>query len=209
MSAQLADIDNTRSYDSIADLWDANRRSRGTDPCVKEFCAMLPQGAHVLDVGCGTGYPIASYLASQGCRVTGIDKSPRMIARANAMGLQRADFSCADFLDYAPGCQFDAIIAFDSLWHIPLAAQRGIYPKAASLLKPRGLFLFTHGRTTGSVQGEMFGAQFCYSALDGVLLRDILRQCGLKTLWFFEDYAAPVTGTRDLLALAEKASDAP
>jgi SAM-dependent methyltransferase len=39
----------------------------------------------VLDIGCGSGQPIAAYLAGRGHRVAGIDGSPEMIAlfRAN------------------------------------------------------------------------------------------------------------------------------
>lgn len=45
--------------------------------------AVVPAGARILDVGCGTGTD-AAHLARRGCQVVGIDPSPGMIARARA-----------------------------------------------------------------------------------------------------------------------------
>ena len=44
------------------------------------FLALLPDGASVLDLGCGMGEPIARYLIARGCRVTGVDTSQPMLA---------------------------------------------------------------------------------------------------------------------------------
>src|SRR3954451_21215758 len=46
---------------------------------INRFANMLPAGGHVLDIGCGSGEPIARYLAKHGHRITGIDSSPEMI----------------------------------------------------------------------------------------------------------------------------------
>lgn len=57
----------------------------GSEPHSMESWAVLrgliPPGASVLDVGCGTGR-FAIPLALQGCRVTGFDQSPAMLAIA-------------------------------------------------------------------------------------------------------------------------------
>ncbi len=47
----------------------------------RDMTARLDPGARVLDVGCGTG-SLALLLAEDGCRVTGIDVSPAMLAQA-------------------------------------------------------------------------------------------------------------------------------
>lgn len=39
----------------------------------------LKPKAHILDVGCGSGYPIASYLIEKGFQVTGIDGSKKLL----------------------------------------------------------------------------------------------------------------------------------
>jgi 2-polyprenyl-3-methyl-5-hydroxy-6-metoxy-1,4-benzoquinol methylase len=55
---------------------------------IERFADMLWQGAAVLDIGCGSGDPIARYLAGRGHPITGVDGSPEMIAlfRANLPG---------------------------------------------------------------------------------------------------------------------------
>jgi ubiquinone/menaquinone biosynthesis C-methylase UbiE len=41
----------------------------------------VPEGARVLEVGCGTG-GVTAHLLARGCRVTGVDRSARMLAVA-------------------------------------------------------------------------------------------------------------------------------
>jgi 2-polyprenyl-3-methyl-5-hydroxy-6-metoxy-1,4-benzoquinol methylase len=43
-----------------------------------------PQGAIVLDLGCGSGVPISQAIADEGLTVYGVDASPSMIAAFRA-----------------------------------------------------------------------------------------------------------------------------
>jgi SAM-dependent methyltransferase len=43
------------------------------------FLALLPSRASGLDLGCGSGRPIARTLIERGCQVTGVDAVPAMI----------------------------------------------------------------------------------------------------------------------------------
>src|SRR5690242_327349 len=65
----------------------------------------LREGAHVLDVCCGTGY-LAALLGGRGFRVTGIDASEAMIgyARENAPG---GTFQVADAAAFRLPAKFD------------------------------------------------------------------------------------------------------
>ena len=51
------------------------------DEIVRRSVAERPQ---ILDLGCGTGVPIARYLIEHGCEVTGVDAAPAMIDLAGA-----------------------------------------------------------------------------------------------------------------------------
>ena len=39
----------------------------------------LQPNAHILDIGCGSGYPIAAYLIEHGFQVTGVDGSKELL----------------------------------------------------------------------------------------------------------------------------------
>ena len=118
-----------RAYDDIADEWHKFRKDCAINKCIKDFEKLLPLHSEILDVGCGTGYPIAAYLVNHGHRVTGIDVSTEMLKKARALKLVNARFINVDFTDYVADTSFDAVIAFDSLWHIARSAQEEIYLK--------------------------------------------------------------------------------
>ena len=193
-----------RAYDAIADEWHKFRKDCAINKCVAEFEQLLPRNSEILDVGCGTGYPIAAYLTEKGHRVTGIDVSTEMLEKARALKLVNARFINVDFTDYVADTSFDAVIAFDSLWHIARSAQEEIYLKLASLIKSGGYLLFTHGSRKGEITGEMYGETFYYSALDAARARELLAENGFEILTFMGNYSEPTTGTRDLLVTARK-----
>jgi trans-aconitate methyltransferase len=47
---------------------------------IDRFGHLLQPVATILDIGCGSGIPIASYIVGRGHAVTGVDGSPEMIA---------------------------------------------------------------------------------------------------------------------------------
>lgn len=72
------------------------------------FLTLLPKAAHVLDLGCGSGEPIASYLREKGCTVTGVDASPEMIAMCKAR-FPDGDWRVADMRALPFDERFDGI----------------------------------------------------------------------------------------------------
>src|SRR5450755_1112116 len=69
-------------YEGHALAWDADRGADGwvDNPCIERFLSFLPQGATVLDLGCGGGSPVALHMVGQGFRVAGVDSSPTLIS---------------------------------------------------------------------------------------------------------------------------------
>ena len=192
------------SYNRICDLWENFRRHAGMNPCVVRWASGLPRGASVLDVGCGTGYPIDAYLAECGFSLTGIDASEKMIEKAKALKLEGAVFLTVDLLRFLPARTYDAVIAFDSLWHIAYERQAEIYPKISSLLNPKGSFFFTHGKRDGKATGTMLGETFHYASLSSGKVFSLLEQNGFEIVSSEEDFAEPVTGDRELMVTARK-----
>lgn len=197
---------NQESYNKISKQWDAYRKKTPVNPCIEKFVRYLNPASAVLDIGCGTGYPIAAYLTQRGFAVTGIDFCENMIAKAKALQLPDAEFLLQDFLEFESKKKYDGVVAFDSLWHIPKESQAKIYQKISSLMNVGGYLLFTHGKSDGNVRGKMFGETFYYSALDGKEVGRILAENGFETLWWVEDYKEETGGERDLLVLSQKIS---
>jgi ubiquinone/menaquinone biosynthesis C-methylase UbiE len=101
--------------------------------------AVPPGCGPALDVGCGDGM-LACRLTDRCAQVTGIDRDPRMIARARArarVGARaRVHFVDADFLAYDfPAASFDFVCANTSLHHMDFAAA---LTKLARILRPGG-----------------------------------------------------------------------
>jgi ubiquinone/menaquinone biosynthesis C-methylase UbiE len=69
-------------YERHAAAWDADRANSAWNdkPWHDRFVAMLPKGASVLDLGCGSGSPVARHMVAQGLKITGVDSSPTFIS---------------------------------------------------------------------------------------------------------------------------------
>jgi SAM-dependent methyltransferase len=114
-------------YQRHAVTWSRERGDRLQEKAwLDRFLALLPGQRCVLDIGCGSGVPIAGYLIANHCQVTGVDASTVMITmcldRFPEQHWQVADMRTLD-LDRT----FDGILAWDSLFHLPRADQRSMF----------------------------------------------------------------------------------
>lgn len=77
----------------------------------KDLLTFIPKkpGTRVLDVGCGTG-TLAAKLVDEGLRVVGIDESPEMIAKAQAL-YPDIDFRVEDALSMEFSSEFDVVFS--------------------------------------------------------------------------------------------------
>jgi len=163
-------------YDLIADWYATERRGPGGVPELESLITSLPQGASVLDVGCGNGVPLTTKLLAAGFTVIGVDSSPRMLERfrTNCPGTLSI---CAPIQSAeVEGRLFDAAVAWGVLFHLPHDEQRKAIAKIASALKPGGLFLFTSGDEDGDKEGDpMNGVPFHYWSFNVDGYRQILK----------------------------------
>jgi 2-polyprenyl-3-methyl-5-hydroxy-6-metoxy-1,4-benzoquinol methylase len=113
-------------------------------PCVARLLGNLPEGASVLDMGCGNGTFISRF-RDRGWKLYGTDFSPTgiEIARANFPGI---DFFLAD--STAPTGdilgrvgQVDAVISTEVIEH--LYDPRGFLRNAYGLMKPGGVVILS------------------------------------------------------------------
>ena len=106
-----------RSYDACAEEYGESRKVEpGIE--IRGLLDRLENGAAVLDIGCGTGVPIAKSLANR-YQVTGVDVSQEMISWAR-QNVPTGEFVCDDVMsvEFEPA-RFDAVVAFYSIFHIP------------------------------------------------------------------------------------------
>jgi 2-polyprenyl-3-methyl-5-hydroxy-6-metoxy-1,4-benzoquinol methylase len=133
-------------YDAIASTYvERYGRSKVRDSWLTELIALLPRQARVLDLGCGSGLPVARELVARGFDVVGIDGSARQIemARGNVAG---AEFLQADTTEIElDPASFDAVTAFYSITHIPRGEHSLLLRRVAMWLKPGGIFVASMG----------------------------------------------------------------
>ena len=153
----------------------------------------------------GIGKAIAEHFLKEGHQVTGIDISENMIEEAKALHIKNAEFFVNNIMEYVPEKRFDAVIAFDSIWHVEENRQEEMLERITGMLKDGGWLLITHGKKRGTITREMFKRKFVYSALDGEEVRNILTLNQMEIISWLEDYRESSIGTRDLLAVARKA----
>ena len=169
-------------YSRRAGDWDADRgRSLFEKPWLNRFLAHVPVGGRVLDLGCGSGEPIARYLIAQGRAVTGVDGAPGLIGLCRAR-FPGHDWIVADMRGLDLGRRFDGLIAWHSVFHLEPEAQRGMFDVYARHLKPGGVLMFTSGTEEGATVGEWRGEPLYHASLSSADYRAGLDVVGFEVL---------------------------
>ena len=137
-------MDGPAGADAIRDDFDRIARllagrEDALEPRERRLVARVPDGADVLDVGCGTG-AAARALAARAHRVVAIDLSPEMIrvARARSAHVGNLEIHLGDFLAWHRRDRFDAVVSFAALHHMPFELALA---RMADALRPGGRLL--------------------------------------------------------------------
>ncbi|MYL83996.1 methyltransferase domain-containing protein [Desulfovibrio aerotolerans] len=183
MAAQPQD-DVCRRYEGIAD-WFVATRFAGDPPMEQAYLtavrAELPPGAAVLDLGCGTGEPLAGFFIRAGHPVVGIDGSPAMIAKCRER-FPDMTWIVGDMRRLALGRTFGAVLAWDSFFHLTYDDQRAMFAVFAAHTAAGGLLLFTSGPDHGEANGVMDGVPFAHYSLAAAEYRSLLLRHGFAVL---------------------------
>ncbi|WP_420470122.1 class I SAM-dependent DNA methyltransferase [Brevundimonas sp. FT23042] len=180
----------SRAADGIIDLysrhaadWDADR---GRDltverPWLESFLGHVPNGGQVLDLGCGSGEPVARYLIERGRVVTGVDASPGAIALCRER-FPGQDWIVADMRGLDLGRTFDGLIAWHSSFHLTRDDQRALFEVYARHIRPGGVLMFTSGDQDGEAFGEWRGEPLYHASLSSSEYRKRLENGGFQVL---------------------------
>ena len=76
--------DPSRGWDAVADRFIAARSEIGLET-VRRWAAALPPGGTIIDIGAGSGAPLAAGLVADGHRLYAIEPAPRLAAAFRAL----------------------------------------------------------------------------------------------------------------------------
>jgi len=162
------------------------------------FQALLPDNAHILDVGCGAGEPIAGYFIRQGIQLTGVDFAAAMLE------ISRSRFPDnrwvqMDMRKLALDERYDGLIAWHSFFHLTQEDQRLVLKLFADHLKPGGVMLLTVGHEAGEVIGHVGDESVYHASLSPEKYEAILKEKEMKVVEFVPE-DPDVHGSTILLA---------
>ena len=186
-------------YERHADAWVDARLREGSlyeRGWLDRFCALVPPGGSVLDIGCGAGEPIARYINERGSVVTGVASSSAMIAKFRAR-LSGQQALVSDMRTLSLGRAFCGILAWDSFFHLNHEDQRRMFPIFRAHAAPRAALMFTSGPAYGEAIGRLEGEPLYHASFDAAEYRKLLEDggfavvatvaedqtCGGRTIW--------------------------
>lgn len=177
-------------YERIAAEFLARRGKAGTSggvgtSHVRAWAATLTPGADVLDLGCGSGFPITNVLVDANLRVSAVDASPTLVA-AFRQNFPDIPVACetAEASNFF-GRAFDAVLSWGLWFLLPVAAQRDLPARLAAILKPSGRLLITAPARALTWIDAMTGEES--RSLGAVTYRALLREAGFSNLREYED----------------------
>ena len=179
----------TRSiYDANAAEFDKNRARDGRETeWLEKFIETIPAGGHILDLGCGTGEPIAAWMIARGFRVTGVDYSESMleIARERYPG---AAWVLNDMRNLTVSGPFNGIISWHGSFHLTQDEQRTLIPRLAELLEAGGTLMLTTGAASGEATGSVAGNTVYHASLAPEEYRERLQVSGFSNIQQFLEH---------------------
>jgi SAM-dependent methyltransferase len=166
------------------------------EPWIDAFATLMPPHPQVLDLGCGSGVPMASALIERDCHVTGIDTSEPLLAFARTK-MPEQQWILADMRKLDLECRFDGILAWHSFFHLAADDQREMFPVFARHARAGAPLMFTSGPDEGEAIGEWEGEPLYHASLGPEEYRSLLADndfdyvaggapdpaCGNATVW--------------------------
>jgi SAM-dependent methyltransferase len=169
-----------KSYDLIAEHWNSDRFARANGIAQHERALnFLEHKGCALDIGCGCSGRFIDLLLSHSFEVDGVDHSERMIELARRRHPQ-LEFWHADICDWQYPRRYDFITAWDSYWHVPLAAQSAVLTEMLGALTPGGVCIFTTPGVDAPTEktDSAMGPPMYYSGLGVAKVLEVIAESG-------------------------------
>lgn len=185
------------SYDEIVHWFDdARTKTLMESEYLNLIVKSIPGGDSVLDLGCGTGEPIAQFFIDKGFKITGVDGSKKMIELCKKR-FPNEQWIVSDMRNINLKQKFDVVLAWHSFFHLDHDSQRKMFKIFDAHIKPGGILAFTSGEEEGEVWSDNGGQMLYHASLATkeyekllsensfeVLLHKVRdSECGEATVW--------------------------
>ena len=156
--------DTIRYYEEHAEEFTASTIGADMEDIRRRFLARLPEGARILDFGCGTGRDTKAF-REMGYRVSALDGSEALCRIAG--DYTGIPVKCMDFRDYSPeeGEYYEGIWACASLLHLKKKELFPVIQKLGKALNAGGILYVSF--KYGDYEGERNGRYFTDFTLEG------------------------------------------
>ncbi|MBX2847430.1 MAG: class I SAM-dependent methyltransferase [Acidiferrobacterales bacterium] len=154
-----------QKYDRIAQWWQTQHAdsSYGVKQVLRAI-NFVKCTKKALDVGCGAGGRLIAVLENKGFSVTGLDVSEQMIALAEVNHPEQT-FLHQDIAVWESEETFDFILAWDSLFHLPLHMHKPVITKLCQHLADNGVIIYTFGNAVRDHTDQWRNNTFYYSSI--------------------------------------------
>ena len=148
--------------------------------CYQKFLKYLPEGAYILDAGCGSGRD-SKYFLSLGYRVKAIDGSKKMCELASDYLGQEVENVNFNDIDYDQ--EFDGIWACASLLHVYKDDIGSVILKMRNALRDEGVMhaSFKYGDSDRISNERYFNDQ------NEDTIRELFKNFSIEEVWLSED----------------------
>src|ERR1700722_6570938 len=178
-------MDRSNGYERVSEEFLARRSSGVGVNQVRKWAQTLPSGAAVIDLGCGSGFPITEALVAEGLNVFGVDAAPSFV-QAFRRNLPNTPVVCeavqdSRFFDRT----FDAVLAWGLMFLLDAEDQRRLIQRIAGILVPGGRLLFASPAEPLVWNDAMTGLES--RSLGAEEYRSLLSAAGLSISSQYED----------------------
>jgi len=152
---------------------------------IRQWADSLEPESEVLEIACGSGYPVTKELVESGLKLWAIDSSNTLINEFTKnfpdVHVKCERFQDSDFFNRT----YDAVVAIGLIFLLPEKEQNQFLSKVSWLLKPGGKFVFTAPTEIGNWQDLNTG--ITCTSLGHEKYQRLLANSGLKIISTFVD----------------------
>ena len=161
------------NYDLIEKHWAKMRTAlpEKDQLLFNQFFGLMAPGSTVLDIGCGSGNPIAKQMSEKGFNIHGVDRSAQLLKQAQRnipnANFKQAEIEEFDVQGFSNNHTLGGIVCWDVLFHLPRKRQAQAIERMAKSMGVNTPIILSSGGSETDIppfRDLMFGVEFFYDA---------------------------------------------